>query len=176
MKLPIARSSAIAIGATIVTLFAAACGLILFPPATAPATIAQHTIDRAASRSSLPFADETTAEGPLPGVYNHETTFSSGSPAPAATPAGPVAIDATQPGNQIHFNGKLVSVAETSSTAESSGPQLAVDIAPVPEAQATNEAAAEARRREEELFRAKWGWELTERVKSAALEDQPTAR
>jgi hypothetical protein len=176
MKPSSARPPILVISGALFALLAAVCGLLFFQTPSGPdtpAAVVKSTIRRepAPSQTSLPFADETGPANPRPGAYNNETAFSSGIPVTSPQPVGPIEIDATQPGNQMHFNGKLISVAEALPSDEGSGHELAVDIVPAPDSSAgpSNEASEEAARREEELFRAKWGWEMADKMKSAAL-------
>lgn len=127
-----------------------------------------------AAPRALPLAASSSlATRPAANAYNTETYPSSG--IPTTQPPTSRVLDPAQPGNQLHFQGKLISIAETIPSPQ--GNDLAADILPAPAAAHGSAPTASGLSAEEELFRAKWGWAATDQVKKAAVvEDDSTGR
>jgi hypothetical protein len=181
VNFPNCKQPSIVFGGGAIVILILACTLASFRPQASPSPsepLAKSTLAQPASSApkALPLADDAPPTPPRPGVYNHETAFSSGIPVTAPQPAARVEIDSTQPGNQMNFHGKAISVAETLPDDAGNGRELAVDITPTQKttAEKSNDMPEPpALPMDEEQFRAKWGWATTDQVKAAALEENP---
>ena len=156
-----------------------ACALFLFraqPTPDSSSPLEKSTLPRQTSfpAKPLPFAEDTPPSTPRPGAYNNETAFSSGIPVTSPQPETPAKVDPIQPGNQMRFQGKQISVTESLPDSDGNGRAIAIDIVPSQKsAPADSNGGPEQAGlpSDEEQFRAKWGWSMTDQAKAAALED-----
>lgn len=143
----------------------------------------QHTFSNNPSRSTAPPVSANTwqrdSSQPPAGRSLHHSGSSVSSPAgpPAATiPSGLIATDPAGSGNQFTAHGQLVEV--TASETSPAGPVLHIQLKDTAAASPSSPSQGNrvAFTLEEELFRAKWGWEAFDRVQRAAFQEASLAR